>query len=59
MVQDFLAEDFDHVAHHRDRIQEELADMRNLLKKIEEGQTKISRGIEPSTPQVEERVEVE
>jgi hypothetical protein len=27
MVQDFLSEDFDHVAHHRDRIQEELVDM--------------------------------
>jgi hypothetical protein len=37
MVQDCLAEDFDHVAHHRDRIQEELVDMRNLLKKIREG----------------------
>jgi hypothetical protein len=39
MVQDCLAEDFDHVVHHRDRIQEELADMRQFLKKIGEVQT--------------------
>jgi hypothetical protein len=25
MVQDFLAEDFDHATHHRDKIQKELA----------------------------------
>jgi hypothetical protein len=36
MVQDCLAEDFDHAAHHRDRIQQELADMRQLLKQIGE-----------------------
>jgi hypothetical protein len=34
MVQDCLSEDFDHAAHHRDRIQEELEDMRQFLKKI-------------------------
>jgi hypothetical protein len=27
MVQDCIDEDFDHVAHHRNRIQEELIDM--------------------------------
>jgi hypothetical protein len=60
MVQDCLAEDFDHAAHHRDKIQEELADIQQLIKQIGEGQiASNSRGIEPSTPQTEERVEVE
>jgi hypothetical protein len=36
MVQDCLAEDFDNVAHHKDRIQEELVDMRQFLKQIGE-----------------------
>jgi hypothetical protein len=27
MVQDFLAEDFDHAAHHRDKLQKELTEM--------------------------------
>jgi hypothetical protein len=36
MVQDYLAEDFDHAGHHRDRIQEELADIRQFLKQIRE-----------------------
>jgi hypothetical protein len=27
MVQDFLAEDFDHATHHRDKLQKELAEM--------------------------------
>jgi len=48
MVQDCLSEDFDNVAHHRDRIQEEMADMRQFFKQIEEVQTtSSSRGIEP------------
>jgi hypothetical protein len=36
MVQDRTSEDFENVVHHRDIIQEELADMRKFLKKIEE-----------------------
>jgi hypothetical protein len=36
MVQDCLAKDFDHTMHHRDRIQEELENMRQLLKQIKE-----------------------
>jgi hypothetical protein len=59
MVQDCLSEDFDHAAHHRDRIEEELEDMHKLLKKIGEGKTTSSRETKPSTPQMEERVEVE
>jgi hypothetical protein len=59
MVQDCLSEDFDHVAHHRDRIEEKLVDMRQLLKKIREGKPTSSRGIEPSTPQTEGRVQEE
>jgi hypothetical protein len=45
MVQDCLSEDFDHAARHRDKIQEELADMRQLIKQIGEGPTTSSRGI--------------
>jgi hypothetical protein len=60
LVQDCLSEDFDHAAHHRDRIQQELADMRQFLKQIGEIQkARRSRGTKPSTPQIEERVEVE
>jgi hypothetical protein len=36
MVQDFIAEDFDNVAHHRDKIQEKMVDMGQLLKQIRE-----------------------
>jgi hypothetical protein len=43
MVWDCLAKDFDHVANHRDGIQEELAKMQQLLKKIGEAQTASSR----------------
>jgi hypothetical protein len=57
MVQDCIAEDFDNVAHHRDRIQEELEDMRQLLKQIGEAQTTGSMGTGPSTLQTEERLE--
>jgi hypothetical protein len=50
MVQDFLTEDFDHVAHHRDKLQKELAEMGKLLKKFKESQiTSSTRGIEPSS----------
>jgi hypothetical protein len=35
-VQDCLAKDFDHAVHHKDRIQEDLVDMRQFLKKIGE-----------------------
>jgi hypothetical protein len=60
MVQDYLAEDFDHVMHHKDKLQKELTEMGQLLKKFWEAQiTSSSRGIEPSTTHTTERVEVE
>jgi hypothetical protein len=36
MVQDFLSEDFDHVAHHKDKLQKELTEMGQFLKKFME-----------------------
>jgi hypothetical protein len=60
MVQDCLAEDFDHAAHHRDNLQKELAEMGHLLRTLGEAQrASSSRGIEMSTTQTNERVEVE
>jgi hypothetical protein len=61
MVQDCLAEDFDHVAHHKDRIQEELANMQQLLKQMigEMQAAGSSKGTNSSTPQKEEMVEEE
>jgi hypothetical protein len=60
MVQDCLTKDFDHVTHHRDKLQKELIEMGQLLKKFREAQiTSSSIGIEPSTTQTTERVEVE
>jgi hypothetical protein len=52
MVQDCLVEDFDHVARHRDKIQEELANIQQLIKQIREGKiASSSRGIDPLAPQ--------
>jgi hypothetical protein len=34
MVHDCLAEDFDHATHHRDKLQKELAEMGEFLKKF-------------------------
>jgi hypothetical protein len=49
MVQDFLAEDFDHATHHMDKPQKEMAKMGQFLKKFGEAQIENnSRGIEPS-----------
>jgi hypothetical protein len=45
MVQDRTTKDFDKAQHQRDRIQDELVDMRKLLKHITETQ-RVSRGIE-------------
>jgi hypothetical protein len=60
MVQDCLAEDFDHAAHHRDNLQKELEEIRQLLKTLRETKrTSISRGIEQSTTQTNERVDIE
>jgi hypothetical protein len=60
MVQNFLAEDFDHAAHHRDNLQKEMVEMGQLLKTLKEAQRASSnRGIEPSTTQTNERVEAE
>jgi hypothetical protein len=59
MVQYCLSKDFDHASHHIFRIEEQLEDMRQLLKKIREGPTKRKRREESSTPQMEERVEEE
>jgi hypothetical protein len=39
MVKDCISKDFDNVAHHRDRIQEELEDMRQVLKNFREEHT--------------------
>jgi hypothetical protein len=36
IFQDCLAEDFNHVAHHRDKLQKELIEMGHLLKKFGE-----------------------
>jgi hypothetical protein len=60
MVQDFLAEDFDHATHHRDQLQKEMKKMGQSLKKLGEVQIEnSSRGIDPSTIQTKEREEVE
>jgi hypothetical protein len=36
MVQDCLAEDFDHATHHRDKLQKEMAEMGDFFKNFEE-----------------------
>jgi hypothetical protein len=60
MVHDFLAEDFGHAAHHRDKLQKELAGMGEFLKKFGEVQTtRSNRVIKPPIIQTRERVEVE
>ena len=59
LVQDCLSEDFDHVVHHMDRIEEKLVDMHQLLKHIKEGQPASSRGIESSALQIEGRVQTQ
>jgi hypothetical protein len=60
MVQDCLAEDFDHAAHHREKLQKELVEMGQFLKKFKEVQiARSSRSIEPSSPHIDKRVEVE
>jgi hypothetical protein len=58
MVQDCITEYFDNVVHHKDMIQEELADMRQFLKQIGEAQTASNNmGTRPSSPQEGERLE--
>jgi hypothetical protein len=60
MVQDCLAEDFNHVAHHRDELEKELKKMGQLLKKFREAQiTSTSRGTDPSTAEATKRVKLE
>jgi hypothetical protein len=50
MVHDFLPEDFDHAMHHRDKLQNKIAEMGQFLKKFGEAQTTSnSRGIGPLT----------
>jgi hypothetical protein len=50
MFQDCLVEDFDHAAHHRDKLQKELVEMGQFLKKLREVQVESSSGgIDPST----------
>jgi hypothetical protein len=51
MIHDCIAEDFDNVVHHKDRIQEELIDMRKLLKQIGEAQITGNMVTRPSTSQ--------
>jgi hypothetical protein len=59
MVQDCPTEDFDHATHYRDKLQKELAEMVQLLKKFGEAQIISSnRGIEPSSIGTAERMEV-
>jgi hypothetical protein len=59
MVQDFLAEDFDHATNHRDKLQKELVEIGQFLRTLWEAQRESSsRGIEPSTTQTNERLEV-
>jgi hypothetical protein len=59
MVQDHLTKDFDHATHHRDKLQKELKEMGQLLKKFGEALIMISsRGIEKSTTHTIERLEV-
>jgi hypothetical protein len=36
MLQDCLAEDFDHAAHHRDKLKKEMIEMGQLLNKFGE-----------------------
>jgi hypothetical protein len=60
MVQDCLAEDFDHATHHRDKLQKEMTKMGHLLRTLREAQRESSsRGIDPLTTQTNKRVEVE
>jgi hypothetical protein len=51
MVQDCLAEDFDHATHHREKLQKELVELGQFLNKF--GEVHISsnsRGIDPLAP---------
>ena len=57
IFQDYLEEDFDHVAHHRNKLQNELVEMGQLLRKLKEAQRESSsRGIEPLITQTNESV---
>ena len=59
MVQDCLTEEFDHVAHHRDKLQKELAEMGQIMKKFGEAHIiSRSRGIEPLSARTTKRMEV-
>jgi transcription initiation factor IIF auxiliary subunit len=50
MVQDHTSKYFENVVHHRERIQEDLVDMQQLLKNIEEAQAAGNNiGAGPST----------
>jgi hypothetical protein len=52
MVQDFLAEYFDHASHHRDKLQKEMTEMGQFLKKFGDAQTEINNiCIDPPTIQ--------
>jgi hypothetical protein len=58
MVQDYIAEDFDHDTHHKDRIQEEIKEMWKFLKQLGEAQAaRSSMGTEPSKLRTEEILE--
>jgi hypothetical protein len=60
MVQDCLAENFDHETHHMEKMQKEMAEMGEFLKKFRETQIESrNRGIDPSEPQIEGRVKKE
>jgi hypothetical protein len=60
MVQDCLAKEFDHTTHHRDKLQKEMEEMGQILMTLREAQrASSSRGIDPSTTQTNEIMEVE
>jgi flavodoxin len=52
MVQDRTSEDFENDVHNRDRIQEDLADMRQLLKQIRKVQATGNIEIGSSTSKI-------
>jgi hypothetical protein len=59
IFQDYLEEDFDHVAHHRDKLQKEMVEMGQLLRTLGEAQrASSSRGIEFSKTHTNEIMEV-
>ena len=58
LVQDRTYKDFENVLHYKDKIQEELADMRQFLKQIEEAEASNNNiEIGPSTSHIGRELE--